>query len=219
MALWNLLPAAWQVALQTVESQIGNIEKELDSLTAQGTEITPTKTKIFAALPESPDLVRVIVVGQDPYPTLGHATGLAFSVPANTKPLPPTLRNILGELHEDLSDSTTASGDLSSWQNQGVLLLNRVLTTKVGTSLAHQDLGWQEITLEIVRAVRTANPEVVGVLWGKHAQTLAGEFDPSRTVLSAHPSPLSAYRGFFGSKPFSKVNELLVASGHTVVNW
>ena len=219
MALWNFLPAAWQVPLQAVESQIGNIEKELDSLTAQGAEITPIRAKIFAALPESPDLVRVIVVGQDPYPTLGHATGLAFSVPANTKPLPPTLRNILVELHQDLSHSTTASGDLSSWQNQGVLLLNRVLTTKVGTSLAHQDLGWQEITLEILRAVRTANSEVVGVLWGKHAQTLAGEFDPSRTVLSAHPSPLSAYRGFFGSKPFSKVNELLIASGHTVVNW
>ncbi len=219
MALWDLLPNDWQTALLSVKPNLTKIEHELGLLIAGGAALAPSRSDIFSALPESPEAVRVVIVGQDPYPTLGHATGLAFSVPADTQPLPPTLRNILAELHDNIPESIGTRDDLTVWRDQGVLLLNRVLTTEVGSSLAHQHLGWQEITLEIVRAVRRVNPEVVGVLWGKHAQTVAEEFNADRLVESVHPSPLSAYRGFFGSRPFSKVNELLTNSGHSAINW
>lgn len=191
----------------------------IDSLQQAGVEVVPAKHNIFAALPESPGDVKVIFVGQDPYPTMCHATGLAFSVPQGTKQLPPTLRNVLHELHEDVHQSTATRDDLTHWRNQGVLLLNRVLTTETGSSLAHKEIGWQKITLEIVRAIRKANSEVVGVLWGKQAGELTTEFAPGRVIASVHPSPLSAYRGFFGSKPFSRVNEILLASGQSAVNW
>jgi len=218
MTLWELLPKHWQLALQEVKPRIERIGVELETLFAGGVQLAPVKSNIFAALPERPEAVRVVVVGQDPYPTSGHATGLAFSVSVGTHPLPPTLRNILAELHADVPDTST-SGDLTLWRDQGVLLLNRVLTTEVGSSLAHQHLGWQEVTLEIVRAVNRVNPEVIGVLWGKHAQTISGEFQADRLVESVHPSPLSAYRGFFGSKPFSKVNQLLAGSGQSAIRW
>jgi len=129
------------------------------------------------------------------------------------------LRNILIELHDDIPESKDTLGDFTKWREQGVLLLNRVLTTEVGASLVHENLGWQEVSLEIVRAVRTANPDVVAVLWGKHSQELAGEFRPECLVQSVHPSPLSAYRGFFGSRPFTKANTLLAQNGKDSVIW
>jgi len=219
MALWDSLPRRWQDALAQIEPHISSIEKQLESRKDYPQQIAPTMENVFASLPENPECVKVVIVGQDPYPTLGHATGLAFSIPAGTRPLPPTLRNILRELHDDVAGSTRTQDDLSSWREQGVLLLNRVLTTQVGSSLAHENLGWQDVTLEIVRAVRSANPNVVALLWGKYAQDLAGEFDPDFTIQSAHPSPLSAYRGFLGSRPFTKANELLVADGQDCVIW
>lgn len=219
MGLWNLLSTQWQVALQDIKPVIERISQELDAQISQGLQIAPGQANIFAALPENPESVKVVIVGQDPYPTFGHATGLAFSVPEGTKPLPPTLRNILRELGDDVPSSTEVEGDLSDWKNQGVLLLNRILSTEVGTSLAHEHLGWQEVTLEIVRAVRNANPDVVAVLWGKHSQELANEFRSDCLVQSVHPSPLSAYRGFFGSRPFTKANQLLAVYGQDPVNW
>lgn len=219
MGLWNLLSAQWQVALQDIKPVIERISQELDAQISQGLQIAPGKANIFAALPENPESVKVVIVGQDPYPTFGHATGLAFSVPEGTTPLPPTLRNVLRELADDVPSSTGVEDDLSDWKNQGVLLLNRILTTEVGTSLAHEHLGWQEVTLEIVRAVRNANPDVVAVLWGKHSQELANEFRSDCLVQSVHPSPLSAYRGFFGSRPFTKTNQLLAVYGQDPVNW
>jgi len=219
MGLWDLLSTQWQAALQEIQPLVEHIDTGLNLLVAEGIELAPSKPDIFAALPISPDLVNVIIVGQDPYPTSGHATGLAFSVPNDTNPLPPTLRNVLRELQADLPASNSTNYDLSPWRDQGVLLLNRVLTTEVGRSLVHLNLGWQEVTLEIVRAVRRVNPSVVGVLWGNQARTLFAEFSAERVVTSVHPSPLSAYRGFFGSKPFSKVNELLAESGQSSINW
>lgn len=219
MALWELLSADWQKSLLNVKSSIERIDHELASMQTNGTEIAPEESQIFAALPASPDSIKVIIVGQDPYPTQGRATGMAFSVPSGTHPLPPTLRNILRELHDDTTQSSNTQDNLSTWRDQGVLLLNRVLTTEVGVSFAHQSLGWQEVTVEIVRSVRRENPDVVGVLWGRHAQELAKEFKPKQLVLSVHPSPLSAYRGFFGSKPFTRVNELLAESGQTTIKW
>ena len=179
MGLWNLLSAQWQAALQDIKPVIERISQEIDAQISQGLQIAPGKANIFAALPENPESVKVVIIGQDPYPTFGHATGLAFSVPEGTTPLPPTLRNILRELADDVPSSTGVEGDLSDWKNQGVLLLNQILTTEVGSSLAHQNLGWQEVTLEIVRSVCRANPDVVAVLWGKHAQTLSAEFRPT----------------------------------------
>ena len=219
MSLWELLPVGWQVHLQNIELSLARIDQELVNLNALGIDIAPTKSYIFAALPESPEAVRVVIVGQDPYPKNGHATGLAFSVPAGTQPLPPTLRNILVELHEDISTSWDTRDDLSAWRDQGVLLLNRVLTTEVGESLAHAHLGWQEISSEIVRTVLKVNPAAIGVLWGKQAQELAKEFSSEFLVRSVHPSPLSAYRGFFGSRPFSAVNRLLIEKGQSPINW
>jgi len=219
MALWDTLPRQWQDALEQIEPIVAAVDEQIEDVGPDGRQLAPGKANIFASLPENPESVKVIIVGQDPYPTLGHATGLAFSVPAGTRPLPPTLRNILRELHDDVPDSNDTKDDLSNWRDQGVLLLNRVLTTQVGSSLAHENLRWQEVTLEMVKAVRSANPNVVALLWGKYAQELAGEFDPDRTVVSAHPSPLSAYRGFFGSKPFSKVNELLAEVGKEPIQW
>lgn len=219
MGLWESLSQDWQIALEKVQPLLIQIENELDHRITEGKSIAPERANIFAALPSGPEKVKVIIVGQDPYPTLGHATGLAFSVPEGTKPLPPTLRNILTELHDDIPESISTCDDLSAWRSQGVLLLNQVLTTQVGESLAHQHLGWNDVTLEIVRAVRKLNPQVIGVLWGKHAQQLSAQFDPQLLVRSVHPSPLSAYRGFFGSKPFSLVNRLLEDNGQNPVTW
>jgi uracil-DNA glycosylase len=219
MGLWNLLSAQWQIALRDAKPILARISHELDLKVSLGLQIVPPMENVFAALPERPNSVKVVIVGQDPYPTFGHATGLAFSVPKGTNPLPPTLRNILRELAEDIPSKTAVEGDFSGWKEQGVLLLNRILTTEVGASLAHEHLGWQEVTLEIVRAVRRVNPGVIGVLWGKHAQSIAGEFQAERLIESVHPSPLSAYRGFFGSQPFSKVNQLLAGSQHSVIKW
>jgi len=219
MGLWNLLSAQWQVALQDSKPIVERISHELDSKISQGLQVLPPMENVFAALSENPESVKVIIVGQDPYPTFGHATGLAFSVPKGTNPLPPTLRNILRELAQDVPSNTVVEGDFSGWKEQGVLLLNRILTTEVGAVLAHKNLGWQDVSLEIVRAVRTANPDVVAVLWGKHSQKLAGEFRPECLVQSVHPSPLSAYRGFFGSRPFTKTNTLLTQNGKDPVIW
>ena len=219
MSLWDSLSPGWQSALAGQKSAIEEIQSRLDALVRAGVQIAPDLPQVFAALPESPEQVQVVIIGQDPYPQVGHATGLAFSVPAGTVPLPPTLRNILCELCTDYPDSPAAAGDLSHWREQGVLLLNPILTTQVGKSLAHQNFGWQAITEAIVETVRARNDQVIGVLWGNQAQKLEQHFRGGRVIKSVHPSPLSAYRGFFGSKPFTKVNTMLSQSGSAAINW
>ena len=160
--------------------------------------------------------VRVLIVGQDPYPTVGHAHGLAFSVDSSVTPLPASLRNIFKELHSDLGIDRS-QGDLSDWSDQGIMLINRILTTDVGQSLAHENIGWQVVTNRV--AMTLGQRDVIAVLWGNSAQELRKFFPSENVIASVHPSPLSAYRGFFDSKPFSQVNEKLIAKGYPLISW
>ena len=202
--------ASWQRLLEPVAPEI---EKILTEIAHE--DIAPPREEIFRAFENDLEEVQVVIFGQDPYPTKGNAMGLAFSVPTNVTQIPASLRNIFQELESDLGFGRPLSGDLTSWERSGVLLLNRVLTTRVGETAAHSDLGWQNITNHI--ACELGARGVIAILWGKSAQELSGYF--SNYICSAHPSPLSAYRGFFGSKPFSRVNELLITQGRSSINW
>ena len=211
LELFDYLPGDWQQFLEQQRSNVYRISKHLDSV-----DSIPENRSIFAAFPDRPEDVRVLILGQDPYPDRNHATGLAFSVPHTINTLPASLRNIFTELESDLGIVNT-SGDLSSWKGQGVLLLNRVLTTSDGSSLAHKGIGWEEFTEEVIRISSRHKP--IAVLWGKKAGECAQYFAQDLTISSPHPSPLSAYRGFFGSKPFSRVNSLLLESGSEAIDW
>ena len=201
---------SWQRLLEPVAP---DIEKILAKIADE--DIAPPREEIFRAFDIDLEEVQVVIFGQDPYPTKGNAMGLAFSVPTNVTHIPASLRNIFQELENDLGLRRPLSGDLTSWERSGVLLLNRVLTTRVGEPAAHSNLGWQNITNHIARELGARG--VIAILWGKSAQELSEYF--SNYISSAHPSPLSAYRGFFGSKPFSRVNELLITQGRSPVNW
>jgi len=177
--------------------------------------LSPLRENIFKAFEVDLHDVRCVIVGQDPYPTPGNAMGLAFSTPPSVKKIPQSLKNIYQELNSDQGVSVPTSGDLTSWSTQGVLLLNRILTTREGESNAHHHVGWQKITNHI--ATELGKRDVVAILWGRQAQELASSF--TYRVEGVHPSPLSAYRGFFGSKPFSQVNELLRLTGREPIDW
>ena len=179
-------------------------------------DIAPDFDKVFRSLTRSIEATNVVIFGQDPYPTKGHAHGLAFSVDSSVSPLPPSLRNIFKELSTDCGINRT-SGDLTDWFDQGVLLVNRVLTTQTGASLAHADFEWQQITDVVAQELGKHN--VVAILWGKNAGELSHHFAPELIIESVHPSPLSAYRGFFGSKPFSRCNEILKAHDKSPIAW
>ena len=213
--LWDFVPEDWRMALESVHEQIDTISRELND---QG-DFVPSWDNIFRALQLSPKDVQVVLVGQDPYPNPDYACGLSFSVPAGVLPLPGSLRNIIAEVQADLGACSVFDGNLEPWVAQGVLLLNRTLTTQAKESNAHKDLGWAQITEQIVHAVNDVNPNVVAVLWGKQAQELRPLFKSDRTVIGVHPSPLSAHRGFLGSRPFSAVNSLLQQSGDTPIVW
>jgi len=180
-------------------------------------EYIPTIDRIFAPLSTPLDEVKVVIVGQDPYPSAENADGFAFSVRPEVSPLPASLVNIFKELESDLGTAMPNNGNLERWSHQGVLLINRTLTTIPGESHAHQRSGWMEITEAIIREV--ASTGAIGILWGGNAQQMSDYFDGSRVIKSAHPSPLSAYRGFFGSKPFSQCNAMLTAIGKTPITW
>ena len=201
---------SWLRLLDPVAPEIEIILKKITN-----EDIAPRREEIFRAFDIDLEKVRVVIFGQDPYPTKGNAMGLAFSVPENVTPIPSSLRNIFQELEIDLGFEKPANGDLTAWERSGVLLLNRVLTTRVGETGAHLDLGWQHITNHIARELGARG--VIAILWGKSAQELSGNF--IKHISSAHPSPLSAYRGFFGSQPFSRANELLVAQGEEPIDW
>ena len=180
-------------------------------------EYIPTVDRILAPLSTPVDEVKVVIVGQDPYPNAEYADGYAFSVRTQVSPFPASLVNIFKELESDLGTPMPADGNLERWSRQGVLLVNRTLTTVPGESHAHQRSGWMAITEAIIREV--ASRGAVGILWGGNAQQMADYFDSSRVIKSAHPSPLSSYRGFFGSKPFSQCNEMLAQAGKTQISW
>ena len=209
--LFEQIHPEWQFELKVFKELIENIDAYL-----QDREITPSRDKIFRALINPIESTRVVIFGQDPYPTQGHANGLAFSVDNSISPLPASLRNIYKELQDDLG-ATRTNGDLGDWAEQGVMLINRILTTDVGKSLSHERLGWQEITESVASVLGKRN--VIAVLWGNSAQQLRTHFSEHSIITSVHPSPLSAYRGFFGSKPFSQVNAKLSSRGFSEINW
>ena len=212
MSLFDQLHPDWQEALSELRGQIDLIDSKL-----QTSDVAPEYENVMRALSVSIESISAVIIGQDPYPTPGHAHGLAFSVSSSVTPLPASLRNIFKELESDVGIPVSANGDLSRWVQQGVLLLNRILTTESGYSLKHELLGWQKITNEIARIL--GQRPVVAILWGKNAQELSHFFDPGLTITSAHPSPLSAYRGFFGSKPFTKCNEILRGYTRPEILW
>ena len=212
MSLFDQLHPDWQEALSELRGQIDLIDSKL-----QNSDVAPEYESVMRALSVSIESISVVIIGQDPYPTPGHADGLAFSVSSSVTALPASLRNIFKELESDVGIPVSVNGDLSRWARQGVLLLNRILTTESGFSLKHELLGWQEITNEIARTL--GQRPVVAILWGKNAQELSHFFDPGLTITSVHPSPLSAYRGFFGSKPFTKCNEILRRYTRPEIQW
>jgi uracil-DNA glycosylase len=178
-------------------------------------KLAPPLESVFHAFSIDFSSVRCVIVGQDPYPTPGNAMGLAFSTPPTITKIPQSLRNIFTELESDQGHAAPVHGDLSKWSNEGVLLLNRILTTRQGESNAHEKIGWQRVTDHI--ASELGKRDVVAVLWGKQAQELSRFF--TYKVEGVHPSPLSAYRGFFGSKPFAQVNQLLISQGREPIDW
>ena len=212
MSLFSQLHPDWQEALSDLKGQIDLIDSKLHA-----SDIALEYESVMRALTVSIESVRVVIIGQDPYPTPGHADGLAFSVSSYVTPLPASLRNIFKELENDVGIPMSEDGDLSRWARQGVLLLNRILTTESAYSLKHELLGWQSITNEIARIL--GQRSVVAILWGKNAQELSHFFNPELTITSVHPSPLSAYRGFFGSKPFSTCNDILSQNSKPTIQW
>jgi uracil-DNA glycosylase len=210
---------SWLPALEKSRNDLSALELFLTSQMSAGIQILPDPENIFRALSLPVGKVKVLIIGQDPYPTPGHAMGLAFSVPSEVSPLPRSLSNIVSELQSDMRCDRPLNGDLSSWANQGVLLLNRVLTVSAGDAGSHRGKNWEEITSSLVQFLVSNNPSVVAVLWGKDAQKLGYVFPQENVIVSVHPSPLSASRGFFGSKPFSKANELLMSKRITPILW
>ena len=212
MALFDQLQDDWQKALSDYRPLVSVIDSLIDK-----SEVTPAYENIFAAYQLPPSAIKVAIFGQDPYPTPGYAHGLAFSVAADTQPLPASLRNIYKELESDCGVKAASNGNLQRWADQGVFLLNQILTTRPTQSLAHEDFGWQDFTAATAKVVGESG--AIGIFWGSKAQHLAQYFDPELSISSPHPSPLSAYRGFFGSKPFSQVNAKLGQRGLASILW
>jgi len=213
------MAADWAHALAPVEHRIASAGDFLRAEVAAGRPYLPSGERILRAFGEPLADVRVLVVGQDPYPTPGHAVGLSFSVEPHVRPLPKSLVNIFRELVDDVGVEPPVSGDLTPWSKQGVLLLNRVLSVRAGSAGSHRGRGWEEVTERAIHALVERGGPLVAILWGRDAQTLKPMLRGVPCVESAHPSPLSAHRGFFGSKPFSRVNALLADQGAAPVDW
>lgn len=219
LPLHELVAPDWAQALAPVEPRLRAIGDALRAESAAGRRWLPAPADVLRAFRTPMADVRVLVVGQDPYPTPGHAVGLAFSVAPHVRPLPRSLQNIHQEIADDVGGRPGPTGDLSGWARQGVLLLNRVLTVRAGEPGSHAGLGWQEITDAAVAALARRGGPLVAILWGRQAQTVRPLLGDVPVVASAHPSPLSASRGFFGSRPFSRVNAYLEAQGAPPVDW
>lgn len=217
--LHELVEAGWAKALDPVAGRIAAMGDFLRAEVAAGRTYLPAGANVLRAFQQPLDEVRVLIVGQDPYPTPGHAVGLSFSVAPEVRQLPGSLQNIFRELHADLGHPQPSSGDLTPWTRQGVLLLNRSLTTAPRKPGAHRGKGWEEVTEQAIRALVERGKPLVAVLWGRDARNLRPLLGPLPAVESAHPSPMSADRGFFGSRPFSKVNALLEQQGAAPVDW
>ena len=217
--LHSLVDNNWADALEPVADQITGMGEFLRAEVAAGRTYLPAGPLVLRAFERPMSQVRVLIVGQDPYPTPGHPIGLSFAVDRHVRPVPRSLGNIYKELRADLGIATPEHGDLTAWSDQGVLLLNRVLTVEPGRPASHRGKGWEPITEAAIRALVARGGPLVAVLWGKDAQTLQPLLGATPVVASTHPSPMSADRGFFGSKPFSRVNTLLREQGGEPVNW
>lgn len=220
---WGVAPA-WCDVLAGLGPQLGRVGDELTARLAAGQRILPAPQHVFRALSVPPEDVRVLIIGQDPYPTEGHPIGLAFACDASVRPLPRSLVNIYRELADDVGLDPAAHGDLSRWLAQGVMLLNTSLTVTRGEAGSHSLIGWHEITGAVVaelgrRGTAGQGGAPVAVLWGRHAQGFAPLLEGHPVIESAHPSPLSARRGFFGSRPFSRANEALISMGYDPIDW
>jgi uracil-DNA glycosylase len=209
----------WAEVLRPVGQQLRELGDFLRAEQAAGRRFLPPGARILAAFQQPFDDVRVLLVGQDPYPTPGHAIGLCFSVAPDVRPLPKSLQNIYREYCEDLGLPAPANGDLTAWTQQGVMLLNRVLTVRAGAPASHRGKGWEAITEHAIRALVARGTPLVAILWGSDAKGLRPLLGSTPIIQSAHPSPLSAHRGFFGSRPFSRANELLVEQGAEPIDW
>nr|WP_268236074.1 uracil-DNA glycosylase [Isoptericola cucumis] len=209
----------WAEVLAPVEPQIHAMGDFLRAEVAAGRTYLPEGRDVFAAFARPMADVRVLVVGQDPYPTPGHPMGLSFSVQPHVRPVPKSLVNIYTELADDVGAPPPPNGDLRPWADQGVMLLNRVLTVRPGAPASHRGKGWEQVTEAAIKALVARGGPLVALLWGRDAASLEPWLGDVPSVQSPHPSPLSAYRGFFGSRPFSRVNALLESQGAAPVDW
>lgn len=210
---------SWLPAFDRVAPALTDIGERLDAERDAGNAVAPTPDNIFRAFRQPLDSVRVVIVGQDPYPTPGHAVGLAFSTAPEVRPIPRSLANIYRELQDDLGIEPSPHGDLTHWSEQGVLLVNTALTIRVGSAGSHRDWPWKNITGAALKLLADRGEPLVAILWGRGAQW-ARPFLPGVAIVeSAHPSPLSAHRGFFGSRPFSRTNASLHAQGAPPIDW
>lgn len=216
LAADGLIDASWAEALGPVADDIAVLGERLRS---DERGYLPAGNHVLRAFSRPLADVRVLIVGQDPYPTPGHPIGLSFAVDRHVRPLPRSLSNIYAELHDDLGIARAAHGDLSAWTDQGVMLLNRVLTVAPGEAGSHRGWGWERVTEHAIRTLVGRNAPLVAILWGRDAAALQPLLGGTPTVVSAHPSPLSARRGFFGSRPFSRTNALLAGLGAAPVDW
>lgn len=215
----QLIAPDWAAALADVEPQVHAMGDWLRSELAAGRPYLPSGQNVLRAFTLPLEQVRVLVVGQDPYPTPGHPVGLSFSVGPDVTPLPASLRNMYKELSDDLGIAPPPNGDLSPWFTQGVLLLNRVLTVQPGSPGSHRGKGWEAITQRAIEVLAARGGPLVAVLWGRDARNLKPLLGEIPVVESAHPSPLSASAGFFGSRPYSRVNALLTEQGAAPIRW
>ena len=215
----ELVDAGWATALAPVAGQVAAMGELLRAEIEAGRRYLPAGPNVLRAFSFPFDEVRVLIVGQDPYPTPGHPVGLSFSVAPDVSPLPRSLANIFTEYAADLGYPRPATGDLTPWAQRGVMLLNRVLTVAPGTPASHRGKGWEAVTECAIRALVARQRPLVAILWGRDAATLKPMLGQAGTIESAHPSPLSASRGFFGSRPFSRANELLTQLGAEPIDW
>lgn len=209
----------WAAALEPVAPDIAELGDRLRAEVTAGRHYLPAGDRVLRAFGQPMAQVRVLIVGQDPYPTPGHPIGLSFAVDRHVRPLPRSLANIYAELDADLGIPPASHGDLAAWSDQGVMLLNRVLTVAPGSPGSHRGWGWEAVTAHAIQALVARGGPLVAILWGKDAANLRPMLGATPIIESVHPSPLSASRGFFGSRPFSRANELLERQGATAVDW
>lgn len=217
--LAELIDPGWAEALRPVAGTIAEMGDFLRAESAAGRGYLPAGENVLRAFTLPLADVRVLIVGQDPYPTPGHAVGLSFAVDRSVRPVPRSLQNIYRELRDDVGVDPPPHGDLGAWTEQGVLLLNRVLTVQPGLSGSHRRKGWEAVTATAIHALAERGGPLVAILWGRDAISLEKMLAPVPVITSVHPSPLSAAGGFFGSKPFSRANELLRQQGAEPVDW